>query len=456
MIGMVLRSLKLVRLGFLVVVLVASVFLLSAVSAAPQDSYKLSSDGPLPIGGDVHDFEVSPDGVYTVYRAGQDVVELAELYVVPTSGGSASVKLSALPEQGRRINEYGISPDSVYVVYNGDQDSRGVYELYSVRLDGSTQPVKLSGEMVEGGSLVDFGGSFRISPDGSRVVYRADQETDGVMELFSAPVDGSGAAVKLNGTLAAGGGTLSYEISADSQYVVYRADQDVDGVDELYRVPLDGSGGPEKLNDPLVAGGNVSDFTFSPDSQWVLYLADQDTDDVIELYRVPLDGSAGAMKLNGTLVAGGDVGFGGNFFVSPDSQRVIYLADQDTNDVFELYGVAISGGAVVKLNPPLVAGGEVSWVWSPQISADSSRVVYLADQDTNDLEELFSVPIAGGTAVKLNGTLAGGSLFDFAIAADSSRVVYRARQDSATRNELYSVPLAGGTVTKLNGSLSNG
>lgn len=447
------RRMKLARLGLLIALLAGSVSLPSAAPVAPQAYYKLSSDGPLPIGGDVVSFEISANGTYTVYEAGQDIAEVRQLYAVPSDGSQDPVRVSALPDRRRHVVAYAVSPDNARVVYNADQDNEDVRELYSAPLDGSAAPTKLSGEMVENGGLPEYYGGFNISPDGSRVVYRADQETDEISELYSVPVDGSAAAIKLNGTLPAGGGTYSYEISPDSQYVLYTADQETDNVIELFRVPLDGSAAPVKLSGPLVAGGTVSYFKISPDSTYVVYLADQDTDDVSEVYMVPVDGSAAPIKLNAPLVAGGDVGFSGYFFISPDSQRVIYLADQDTDEVDELYSVPIGGGPPVKLNPPLVPGGEVAWIWDPQISPDSSRVVYVADQEVVFRDEIFSVPIDGGAATKLNGALAGGSVYDFAISPDSSRVAYRARQDSATSNELYSVPLAGGPSTKLNEAL---
>jgi hypothetical protein len=76
-------------------------------------------------------------------------------------------------------------------------------------------------------------------------------------------------------------------------------------------------------------------FQISPDGRYAVYLADQDTDGVLELYSVPLGGPAAAgIKLNGALVASGDVGF---FRISADSGRVVYIADQDANEVFELY-----------------------------------------------------------------------------------------------------------------------
>jgi hypothetical protein len=116
--------------------------------------------------------------------------------------------------------------------------------------------------------------------------------------------------------------------------------------------------------------------------------------------------AAAPIKLNGALVAGGGLDPNSLRF-SPDSSRVLYVADQTTNDVFEVFSVRSTGGVATKLNGALVAGGNVSTP-GPRFSPDSSRVLYLADQTTNDVVELFSVPSAGGTAIKLNGLLVSG------------------------------------------------
>src|SRR5262249_13659527 len=134
----------------------------------------------------------------------------------------------------------------------------------------------------------------------------------------------------------------SIQISPDNSRVIYRARQELfPFAFLLYSVPL--AGGPvTKLNGPLVNRGDVSGFfQISPDSRRVVYVADRGTDGVEELYRVPLAGGP-VPKLNGPLVAGGDVsaGLGGplQFFrISPNSRRVVYMADQDTDQVFELY-----------------------------------------------------------------------------------------------------------------------
>jgi hypothetical protein len=107
-------------------------------------------------------------------------------------------------------------------------------------------------------------------------VYGADQDVDQVFELYSRAIDGLGALVKLNGTLAAGGGAGSFRISPDSARVVYRADQDTDGIDELYSRAIDGSGAVVKLNGAPATGGVDLSFAVTPDSKVVTYIANQD------------------------------------------------------------------------------------------------------------------------------------------------------------------------------------
>ena len=205
---------------------------------------------------------------------------------------------------------------------------------------------------------------------------------------------------------------------------------------------------PIKLNDPLVTDGAIDDVWISPNNQWVVYVADQDTDQIRELYSVPAGGGT-VTKLNAPLAS--SPGTGVFFFViSPDSQRVVYLGDQDTDKVKELYSVPIGGGTPTKLNAPLVAGGEVNGFL---ISADGTRVLYIADQETDEILELYSVPTEGGTVTKLNQPfMPGGGQFSLIVnvSPDGMWVVYVADPEIDGTFDLYSVPFGGGTVTKLN------
>ncbi|MCB0212221.1 MAG: VCBS repeat-containing protein [Anaerolineae bacterium] len=206
----------------------------------------------------------------------------------------------------------------------------------------------------------------------------------------------------------------------------------------------------QKVNGNLIGGGNVDGFRISPDSEWITYWADQDTNNIFEIYSVPSRGGV-PLKLNSALTPGKNVT---NFEISPGSGRVIYLADQDIDEVFELYSVPIGGGTPVKLNVPLTLGKNVI---NFELMQGSGRVIYRADQDTDEVYELYSAPIGGGTPVKLNGALVPGKNVEaFKISPDNSRVVYRADQDTDNGFELYSVPIDGGTPIKLNGPIVPG
>ena len=92
---------------------------------------------------------------------------------------------------------------------------------------------------------------------------------------------------------------------------------------------------------PLLVGGLVKPAPFdavkiTPDSRRVVYRANQQAINVFELYSTPTEGPASAgIKLNGPLTTNGSVQ---DFFgISPDSGRVLYIADQDTDEMFELY-----------------------------------------------------------------------------------------------------------------------
>jgi hypothetical protein len=272
---------------------------------------------------------------------------------------------------------------------------------------------------------------FTVSPNSQIVVYLV--EIAGTTQVYSVPTIG-GPAIRLNSPLVSGGDVSDFRISPDGQWVVYKADQVTLGVNELYSVPV-GGGMPIKLNSTLVSGGRVIYFTISPNSQRVAYVADQAVEDVEELFSVPIGGGT-PIRLNGTMVSGGDITYG-CFGFTPNGLGVVYIADQDTNFVNELYSVPVNGGTVHKLNPPLVEDGGVGYF---RIAPNNLGVVYTAYQDDSDVMELYAVNIYGGQTIKINGSLVEGgrvSLYGYKIAPDSQAVVYRADQETNDKNELF-------------------
>jgi Tol biopolymer transport system component len=385
---------KKIGTGWLAVI--SLVFVFAVVFAFPAiasvDADKLVS---MPSFGDIENFDFTPDGDYVVFSADMDTDGVTELYSVPVSGGTPT-KLST----GELNFGFIVSPDSNRVVYLQD------YKLYSVPVTGpSSASVKISDD------VINSGGYYYISPDSQRIVYMMDEPGNYyfVTALYSVPITG-GAKTQLNKTLVDGGSINYYYLvfSPDGQYVVYGASQDTVGMNELYSVPVAGpASSGVKLNGALPDGGNVEvywEYDISPDSARVLYRADQVTAGQKELYSVPVAGPANlGVKLNGSLPDGADVV---NFLISPDSSRVVYKADQETDGVNELYSVPILGGSPIKLNHDMEYNklGLADEVHLYAISPDSSTVVYVGTWVNNILDyfeltfevsELFSVPISG-------------------------------------------------------------
>ena len=411
---------------------------------------KLNEPLAQPAAGDVLSAWPSPDGEWIVHVGDLDRDEVFELYSAPADGSTPAVKLnpdsivgdvSFVPGGATPIL---ISPDGTRVVYQANQESFAKTELYSVPIDGSSSAIKLNGPLVSGGNVQHTIGDAHdaaISPDGTRVVYIADQDTNDVFELFSVPIDRSEEPVKLNGTFVAGGDVaryLPFWIDAGGTRVVYLADQDTDEVVELYSVPIDGSLAPTKLNAPLVAGGIVLKSLVSADGLRVVYLAEQDTDGIAEAFSVPLDGSQAPTKLHADLALPDQVF---DLQVTSDGSRVLLragLAPQPFRT--KLFSVPIDGG-----EPPLEISGALGpgrHVQSFALSPDGERAIYYADQDANDVFELYSVPVAGGLApIKLNHVPKSGLIESiFRVTPDSARVLYTVYV-TVSRQELYSVPI---------------
>ena len=232
-----------------------------------------------------------------------------------------------------------------------------------------------------------------------------------------------------------------FRISPDGSTVVYLADETVPGAFELYRVPI-GGGASTRVTPALVPPQRVAEFTISPDGGTVAYTANQELSYVDDLYSIPIGGGT-PVKLSpgaGDVVpAGAQTGP----VISPDGSTVVYLSDHASNDDIELYSVSIDGGPSTKLNTTLAADEDVERF---AVSPDGTTVVYWTIQGSpfNPLQ-LLSVPIGGGPSTQLNVAPAEDIVLPpFAITPDSQFVIYRS-------GLFYKVPLGGGTATPLSG-----
>jgi Tol biopolymer transport system component len=308
------------------------------------------------------------------------------------------------------IISYEWSPDSTRLAFEADALVDIVDELFVVDLSTGTPsaPAKVNGTFA---STMDVN-EWAWSPDGTRIAYDADQDVASQDELYLVIFGPTGPGVPIDvSTLTdSGSDVLEWEWSPDGLWLSMEADRDTNDVEELYLISTANPtpGAPIKVG-AMPASGDVSGVhVWSPDSKWIAYRADALTDSVFELFLVDASVTppAAPVKVNGPIVASGSVV--ADFDFSPAATALVYEADQDTNDVEELYFVTLTGaapGAPQKLSLPAVtATDSPDWVWT----FDGAMLAYDTDAIVDGDTELFWSVVASGTpttAVKLNGPL---------------------------------------------------
>lgn len=399
----------------------AALVCLAATTALGQ-SVKLSGPLAQPIGGNVGLFAVNPDGSRLVYRGDQEVDERHELYVVPSDGSQAPVKISDPLHGNVHFTAGLVTPDGSAVVYLTDEPA-----LFRTALDGGSAPVQLAGGLALDLDLLTHEEPFRmeLTPDGQWLVYRENDPP----QLRAVRVDGSAPPIAIGSPAAVIPG--DFRLAPDGQRVVYRAG--ISTIKQaLYSAPIDGSAGATRLNPGYFdARQTVGGFRISPDSTRVVYTSDQDVPEVSEVYVVPIAGGP-ATGLNAVLPAHADAHA---VAITPDSTRVLFLVDLAVNERYDLYVIPIDASA-----PALRLGANHPSIWpsgilSVRLSQDGSRVVYLTSG-----REIYSVPIVGGPFLRLSQP--GAVVTDFEITPDGT-VPFQAYADG-DRIGLFSVPLDGG------------
>ena len=230
-------------------------------------------------------------------------------------------------------------------------------------------------------------------------------------------------------TILGGGETVShFDYSLDGRRLVYVAGSTATGW-QLYssragwaRSVVAGDPQPTpsatSLSGPLIAGGRF--WGFETRGTWVVYLAEQDTDEVRELYAVPIDGSAPPVRLNAELAPGADVT---GFEVSANGARVVFLVNGAGEG---LYSVPIGGGEPIVLNDALGFYG-FSGASGFHVDPTSSHVVFQVlwnKSYTEYIWDTYTAPIdTAGAAVLLSSIDTGGFPPSVVISPGGTRVL---------------------------------
>jgi hypothetical protein len=131
-------------------------------------------------------------------------------------------------------------------------------------------------------------------------------------------------------------------------------------------------------------GGDVSgDYQISPDGSWVVYRADQEDDDFFELYSVPIEGGAVA-EINGDA----NTTFDTEFHIDPGSAYV-YFDFQYLGTAFILTRTSLATGYDGTPNWLEVYGWD-QYNTDFEISPGGRYTVFIGDRETVGKFELWS------------------------------------------------------------------
>jgi Tol biopolymer transport system component len=203
-------------------------------------------------------------------------------------------------------------------------------------------------------------------------------------------------------------------------------------------------GRPIKLNPPLLQLWSVAPHSprISPDGSRVVFIVrDQNwntaTASYSQVLTVPITGG------ETTELCRDNQFFVYNAGISPDGATVVLQVWDYSQRDYALFSVPITGGTPVRLSPN---GHWWGTYWNYRFTPDGSRVVYQW-ADGGPPVDLYSVPIHGGEQIKLNHDLPPeGRVRSLWMLEDGSAVAYETSEiDSA----IYIVPTDGGQSTRL-------
>ena len=282
-----------------------------------------------------------------------------------------------------------------------------------------------------------------ITPNSTHVVYSIQNTDDRSLKIYSTPI-GGGTSQQLSANAPAGT-TIAFnpkfDVSPDGQRIIYRLQST--STFALISAPISG-GAIVTLTPSLGEGGAITNYRFSMNGSHVLYVADQETNERFALYAVPTSGGS-AVNLSGIQDTGAPID---ELYRTNGNDRVIYT--RYINNKTDLFSVSISNGAPIQLTAATESAGLVTWT-----SPDNRKVVFFTQYDENGVSKykLYAISPEGGTATVLSSTdQTGGnaqSVSDVDFTSDSKHVIFSINQNSAM--SFYSVPIKGGSLLKLGG-----
>ena len=339
------------------------------------------------------------------------------------------------------VDEFAISPDGTQIAFVGSLDNGLGDQVYLVPIGGGSA-IQLNPDAVG-----DVDGGIVFTPDGSGVIARyggGDGNIDNQMYLM--PTDGSKTATQLtfNNT-----NVFDPMVSADGNTLFY-TDARNDGFDDFDDLVFATSipNAPAMPVPTIVTPDDVAEIDtagYAIVGSDIVFAGSLPGEGETRFYRAPADGSGTPAEI---LVSNfpADNADIDEMMVTPDGQTIIFIGDLTTDGVDELYSMPIAGGVATQLLPSIQDFTDVGIF---DISPDGSQIAFTGDFFANGVGEAYVIPVTGGSPIRISEDLTGvGFNADvvngagrLAFTGDGDSVVYLADSRTNGANELHIVPV---------------
>ena len=399
-------------------------------------------------------FKIAPDS-NTIFSLGRHYDNSLTFNTLENTNINTGISQTVVSDINNYISEFFFAPSSTIVHFFGFPGPKTSYfDLYKVNYDGSGL-LKLNGATQYNLFSYDVGG-FGYFPGTNRLAIYAEQGMTFKKEIFGMDYDGSNYG-KLHPNIV--DDAEQFRISPTGDKILYATEQDVNNINEIYSSNLDGTGNV-KLNAPLPSGGDVDYYQFEilPNGQKALFLAEQDIDNVSELFSVNMDGTS-RVKLHPNLSVGQYVS---DFWFTNDNQKIIFIGKVSSSSEVEMFSVNTDGTSFQKISGPMISNGSIYSNYYEnnrfKISNNSQKVVFLAKKEDLTKSELYSVNLDGSNLVKISPTLSfsEASITEFSISDDSTKVIFKSNFENKDKEHLYSVDITGGNIKRLSRNFNIG
>jgi len=409
-------------------------------------------------------FDITADGQSVIYSA-EPSVGSVDLYRAPIAGG-ASVRLASLSGDDVRTLRFYVAPDVGHVVYRvdsggGKSGAPETVAIHSVLAAGGQPPVTLIDVPLAEGYFAGGEASSPISPDGSRVIFQ-NGDTLYLMDVGGGPVTTLASVYpkSITGSYFTPDGSRILFTSNSPPLTSHRHRTS-------YSISVAG-GEPVKLLSQYYGPGPTPKGVRSGRVTTVgstHIITASTSSGVTQFHRVALD--TGASTLMGTVTTGTERSLHQRA-VLHDASGAVYVGVDDS-DASSLWYVPFSDGMPIRLTDDMPPAGSYPPDPVPSIpptipcliTPDDRTVVYGAP--TVDGRELYSVAITGGASVRLDHHPGAGTyILDYELTPDGEYVVYSVGEPytgdlglAYHLKELYAVDVCGGTPWLLSHPLTD-